>query len=284
MRVLVTGHRGFVGRAVVDALTATGAECVGLDLVEGDDVLGPLRVSERATGCTAVVHLAAVEDEADDYPVPSKAATAPVNRVRETNVGGTRNVLSAAEEHGFTRVVYLSSVDVLGCFLGMGQPVYFPIDDDHPTNPVGEYAQAKLQSEDLCAEFTHRTGIPTVCLRPPGVCDDDVYAFIRRARMDDPEFEWRPFWEFGAFIDIRDLATAVACALTADLVGHHRLLTCASDISSARDDSLSLARRLMPGVPVREPAQFVQEPFKALVDSHRAQRILGWRPSYTWRN
>jgi nucleoside-diphosphate-sugar epimerase len=110
-----------------------------------------------------------------------------------------------------------------------------------------------------------------------------MYDFVRRARQEGPEFEWSPFWEYGAFIDVRDLAVAVSCALTADIVGHHRLLVCAADISSAQDDSLTLANRLVPEVPVRTPEEYAHDPFKALVDCHRAQRLLNWRPRHNWR-
>lgn len=283
MNVLVTGHRGLVGQAVVHVLARADVDWVGLDLRDGDDILDPELVSTRATGCDAIVHLAAVEESEESEPVvPTTVTRVAHDEVFATNVDGTRHVLAAARLQG-ARVVHLSSVDVLGCFLGQGLPRYYPIDDQHPTHPRGAYAESKLEGEELCEQLTRTAGVPTVCLRPPGVFDDSTYAFITDARASHPEFEWSPFWEYGAFIDVRDLADAVFCALTADLTGHHRLLVCAPDISSAHDDSITLARRLTPDVPIRNPQLYDHWPFASLVDSTGAQQLLGWSPRHLWR-
>ena len=283
MKVLVTGHRGLVGDAVVRVLAQARVDWIGLDLLEGDDVLDVELVCARATGCDAIVHLAAVEEDDEFDPVvPTTVTRVSHDHVLATNIEGSRNVLAAARLHG-CRVIYLSSVDVLGCFLGQGQPAYYPIDDQHPTHPIGAYAQSKLEGENLCDQFTRDTGVATVCLRPPGVFDESTYEYITDARASNPEFEWSPIWEYGAFIDVRDLADAVYRALTADLTGHHRLLVCAPDISSSHDDSMTLARRLTPDVPIRNPRLYTSQPFAALVDSTPAQELLGWSPRHRWR-
>lgn len=283
MKVLVTGHRGLVGTAVTHVLTRAGVDWVGLDLREGDDIRDARLVSVRAREGDAIVHLAAVEEDDDADPVVAITATrVPHDQVLTTNVDGTRNVLTAARLHA-SRVIYLSSVDVFGCFLGQGRPDYYPIDDQHPTHPIGAYAQSKLEGEGLCEQFTSETGVPTVCFRPPGVFDQSTYAYITSKRSSNPAFEWSPIWEYGAFIDVRDLADAVHRSLTADVTGHHRLLMCAPDISSAHDDSMTLARRLTPDVPIRSPRLYAAQPFAALVDSTPAQSLLGWRPRHRWR-
>jgi len=48
----------------------------------------------------------------------------------------------------------------------------------------------------------------------------------------EPESEWDPYWEYGAFVDVRDVATAVELALTVPLSGHHRAVPQAPDTSS----------------------------------------------------
>lgn len=281
--ILVTGHLGMVGRVVSDTLTSAGGTVIGCDRADGCDVTDPSIVGELMSQCDAVVHLAALDDIADPSDPLAPPTTGDIPALMATNVAGTANVLRAAEQFGVQRVVFMSSVDVLGCFLGLGSPDYFPIDDEHPVHPRSPYAWSKLAAEELCAAFTRRTGIPSLCLRPPGVFTQDTYRWIRRARTDNPEVEWSPIWEYGAFIDVQDLADAVLAALTVQLEGHHRLLVGANDISSAHETSLSLADRLHPDVPVADRRRFITDPYRGLLDTSRAHRVLQWTPTRNWR-
>jgi nucleoside-diphosphate-sugar epimerase len=47
------------------------------------------------------------------------------------------NVLLAASRHGMRRVVFTSSVQALGCFIGLGRPDYLPLDDAHRPDRSG---------------------------------------------------------------------------------------------------------------------------------------------------
>lgn len=285
VRVLVTGHRGLIGRATTAELTARGHTVVGFDLVDGDDIHDTVAVDRAIQNCEAVVHLAALDepvaDPADAHLGPASVGTDA--QVLETNVVGTSNVLRAAEKHPVSRVVLMSSVDVLGCFDGTQPPNYLPLDDNHPVRPVGAYATSKWLAEQLCEATTVATGITTVCLRPPGIFSETVYAAIKQARRDNPDFEWSPLWQYGAFLDVRDLATAVDRALTAPLTGHHRLLLCAADISSAHDDGPTLVRRLLPELEWLGGPEFDADRFRSLINSDPAQTLLQWAPQHRWR-
>ncbi|MGF7236028.1 MAG: NAD-dependent epimerase/dehydratase family protein [Frankia sp.] len=281
----MTGDRGLVGTAVTATLRSAGHETVGFDLVDGHDVRDSASLKRMSGGCDGIVHLAAVDEPVEDQSLAEfgPATTGLDALVFETNVVGMSNVLRAAERHGLPRVVVMSSVDVLGCFGGRGKPAYLPLDDRHPVRPAGAYGMSKWLAEQMCAAVTAATGICTVCLRPPGVFTEEIYAGVRRARRDDPNFEWSPIWEYGAFLDVRDLAFAVERALTVPLAGHHRLLLCAADISSARDGARVLAERLLPDVEWRGGSAYDRDPFRALVDTSRARTLLGWAPRYRWR-
>ncbi len=117
-RVVVTGAAGFIGSAVVRALLARGADVVALVEPGGDeanlegleverlslDIRDRVAVAEACAGARFVFHLAALyrfwsPDPKDFYAV---------------NVGGTLNVLDAVARHGCERLIYTSTVGVLG--------------------------------------------------------------------------------------------------------------------------------------------------------------------------
>jgi UDP-glucose 4-epimerase len=271
VRVLVTGHLGYVGGPVASHLRRLGHEVVGFDRADGGDLLDAAAVRQAADGCAAVVHLAALAHDTAGRP----------EDIMAVNVLGTWHVLLAAEAAAAGRVIHFSSIQALGIAEGERFPDYFPIDDAHPRRATRPYGLSKCLAEDLCAGFTARTGIPSVSLRPALVLDPGMYQRIEAQWRADPVSEWQPFWEYGAFVDIRDVATAVQRALTVPLTGHHRVLLCAADIA-ATAPGLDMAARVAPAVPVRDRTPFLGDPWRALVDCSAAVRVLGQRPRYRW--
>jgi dihydroflavonol-4-reductase len=126
-RVLITGASGFIGSAVTRAVLARGAEVVALvepdadgrnlDGVDAERVVADIRdaaaVRAACRGVRFVFHLAAIY-----------RFWAPDPRIfYDVNVGGTLSVLDAVRAAGCTRLVFTSTVGVLG--LGQarhGQP------------------------------------------------------------------------------------------------------------------------------------------------------------------
>lgn len=167
MTALVTGGSGFVGGHVVRALVARGesVRCLVRDparpgALEGVDVervpgdLGDaVAVARAVAGCDTVYHCGA------DYRlwVPDPRA------MHEANVGGTRNVLRAAAEHGVRRVVHTSSVGALGHAKG-GRPA----DETTPVRfeeMVGPYKRTKFLAEREAVSAAER-GLDVVIVNP----------------------------------------------------------------------------------------------------------------------
>jgi UDP-glucose 4-epimerase len=271
MRVLVTGHRGRVGAPVASSLKELGHEVVGFDVADGQDLLDLDQVRQAAEGCAAVVHLGAIANDSHGTP----------EQIMAVNVLGTWHVLLAAESAGADRVIHFSSAQVLGISEGERLPDYFPVDDAHPRRAMRPYGVSKVLGEDLCAAFTARTGIPTLSLRPVAVWSPAEYQRAEKRRRAEPRSEYDPFWEYGAFVDERDVATAVELALDAPLTGHHRALLCAPDISATKP-SLTMVAQLARGVPVRDPGEYWADPWRALIDCSAAEVLLGWQPQHRW--
>lgn len=160
----MTGHRGMIGRWVVDQLERDGRSVVGFDLGDGADLLDLAAVKAAAAGCSAIVHLGALAHDTAGTP----------EDIMAINVVGTWHVLLAAESAGVGRVVHFSSGQVLGIAEGERLPEYFPVDDEHPRRATRPYGLSKRLAEDLCHGFTARTGIASLSLRPVAVWEPDT--------------------------------------------------------------------------------------------------------------
>jgi len=166
---LVTGASGFVGWHVarlllerghrVRALVREGSKVPGLDV---ELVRGDLRDSaslERASQCCALVfHVAA------DYRLWTKNPA----EMYESNVDGTRNMLSASRKCGVERFVYTSTV---GC---IGIPASGIGDENEPVSldsMAGHYKRSKFLAEQVALEFA-RDGFPVVIVNPTAPMGD----------------------------------------------------------------------------------------------------------------
>lgn len=167
MKVLVTGGTGFTGKALVQRLLDEGHEVVSLDYKEGlktDDlrkagaevVIGSVGDKEVVDKCMqgvdVVQHLAAAFRELD----------VPNSYYDEINIGGTRNVLEAAEKNNVKKVIYCSTCGVHG---NVENP---PANEDAPINAADYYQQTKYAAEPVVKEFAGK-GMKTVILRPSAI-------------------------------------------------------------------------------------------------------------------
>ena len=224
-------------------------------------------VARRRARRRGIVHVAGL---AGDLGFPA-ADTLSVN------IAGTANVLVAAEAEGVGRVVHVSSGRALGML--ERDPDYLPLDDDHRGLPAQPYALSKWLSEEMCAAFSHRTHVETLCLRPVAVFEAKDY---ERA-LHKPSGPPAPgkYWPLGVHIDVRDVAAAAAAAVRCPAPKHVRLLLCADDIAGDTP-TLDLVKAYVPHVPWRGGSDYARDPYRALVDTSRARAILGWAPRYKW--
>ena len=134
MLVYVTGASGFVGRHVVDALRARGAE-----LRDGRvDLLDAAGLERILRGCEAVVHVAAL------YSFDAPAAA-----IERVNVDGTRNLLDTAARKGVRRFLFTSTSGTCGPV--PGRPATEE-DAPPPWELAVPYKRTKLASERLARE------------------------------------------------------------------------------------------------------------------------------------
>src|SRR5947199_465301 len=148
MRVLLTGHKGYLGTVMAPVLAAAGHEVVGLDsgLFE-DCLLGPAPAdpaghvvdlrdveAKHVEGFDAVIHLAALSND----PLGSLAP----ELTYDINHHASVKLAKLAKDAGVQRFLYASTCSVYGASGGEDL-----VDDDAPLPPVTPYAESKLRGE-----------------------------------------------------------------------------------------------------------------------------------------
>lgn len=124
-----------------------GPALPGETAIQGD--LADLEWVERAVaGASAVIHFGAIGVE-DRFEA-----------ILPANVVGTYNVLEAARRHGVRRIVYASSIHVVGFY-----PTTQRIDSEAPPWPDSLYGVSKAFGENLARLYVEKAGLEIACLR-----------------------------------------------------------------------------------------------------------------------
>ena len=154
MKVLVTGHHGYLGSVVIPALLERGHEVAGLDaflyrgcdLFPSDPPVTRLELDVRDVtarhleGFEAIVHLAALSNDPLGEVDPRLTA--------EINFEATLTVARAAKQAGVPRFIFASSCSMYGA---ADQNAY--TSEEAPLRPLTAYAESKARSEEALSQL-----------------------------------------------------------------------------------------------------------------------------------
>lgn len=223
MRVLVTGHNGYIGSVMVPVLSAAGHTLAGLDTFFFEDCaftadLGAVATARKdirdvragdLEGFDAVIHLAWISDD------PDKSHG--IAAIGEINHEGAVHLARCAHEAGVSRFLFASSCSVYGT--GTAEE---PFGEDAPVRPVSAGAISKLRAEEGIVRLADPGFSPVIMrsataygvsprLRVDGVLNNLVcWAHSTgRIRINSDGTPWRPL------VHVEDIAYAFAAALAA---------------------------------------------------------------------
>jgi UDP-glucose 4-epimerase len=299
--ILVTGGLGFIGSNLSIELVRAGANVTIIDnmlprqggnlfnikdiedrvKVNFSDVRNELSMNHLVKGKDYIFHLAGQVNHVDSMRNPVQDL--------DINCRGTLVLLEALRHYNPTaRVIFA------GTRGEYGSSVKLPVDEDHPTNPMGIYAVTNLTAEKMVLVYDDIFGIKGICLRitntfgPRHQMSHDEYGvfnwFIRKA-MDDDEI---PVFGDGRilrdFLYVEDL---VDCLLSVAIVdaAYGKVFNIGTGIPVS---FIELAKKIVEvtGTGKAIFTEFTQErkevePGDYYADISLIKRITGWAPRIT---
>jgi nucleoside-diphosphate-sugar epimerase len=290
VKVLVTGHQGYIGSVLCPLLREHGHTVVGLDsgFFDGCDFLAPpASVAARQRdlrdltpadldGLDAVVHLAALSNDPMGELDPQLTD--------DINHRAAVHLAALARAAGVQRFIFSSSCSIYG--VGSGAA----LSEDAACRPVSAYAQSKVDAERGIA------ALATAAFSPVFLRNATAYGVSPRMRVDlvlsnligwavttgqvritSDGSPWRPL------VHIRDIAAAMIAALHAPRAAIHNQ---AFNVGRERDnfqvrDIAEIVRATVPGATVTYAAGGTPDRRSYRVDFTKIRmRLPGFIPAW----
>ena len=310
--ILVTGGAGYIGSHCVMALLENNNDVVIFDnlstghietvqtlqkygniefqqgdLTNFDDINSVF----KNFNIEKVVHFAAFSQVGESVVNPQKYYI--------NNVCGTINLLRAMLENKVKKIVFSSTAATYG------EPVYIPIDEKHPQNPINPYGQSKLMIEKIMDDYDKAYGLKSVRLRYFNVAGADLKSRI--GEWHDPETHLIPnilkstfnngktFQMFGDdydtkdgtcvrdYINVEDLAQAHLLALKyldeGGATNYFNLGT--NDGNTVKEVFAACEKVTKKDIPVEMRPRRAGDPASLVANNKKAKENLNWNPEHT---
>ena len=290
MRVLVTGHNGYIGSVMAPLLKLLGHDVVGLDTFYFEDCtfgeepgwIPSLRrdirdlTAEDLEGFEAIVHLAALcNDPLGDLNT---------GWTYDINYTASVRLAELAREAGVRRFLYASSCSMYGA---AGENV---LSEDAPLKPITAYATSKVRTEEAVAKLADADFSPVFMrnataygvspqLRADVVLNNLVcWAHTTgRIRIMSDGTPWRPI------VHVQDISRAFAAVLLAPREAiHNQAFNVGSNGENYQVLELAeIVRATVPGCTVEFGPGAGPDPRSYRVDFSKLGRMLPeFRPQW----
>lgn len=301
MKILVTGGLGFIGHNVVAELERQNYDVIITDTrtdygIIPEIELNPLIQERRRKIKTDRIYAIDISDRdgmawlmrTHQPTVVIHLASFPRQKVVNSNPQwgsrcmseGLLNLLEASSHNHVSKFVYVSSSMVYGDF---DHTDVVGVTESHPTNPIGAYGIMKLAGEWLTRDYTRRTGMAHVILRPSAVygpldVEDRVVSKFLTTAMNQGIIQVNGAEESLDFTYVTDAARGIAQASVSD-----RACNTTYNITRGRARTLKEAAQLSiniaQGGGMRINPADNNFPSRGALNTSRAQLDFGYEPT-----
>jgi nucleoside-diphosphate-sugar epimerase len=295
MKILVTGGLGLIGHNVVQRLESQGQEVVIADnftdygLIPKDemDYLFAERRQKITTGQIYRTDIAAeaMSNLIEQHKIDTVVHLASFPRQKVVNVNpqlgsqtmseGLLNLLELATQHQVKKFVYISSSMVYGDFTDQ-------VREDAACRPQGQYGILKLAGEWLVKDYTRKTGMAHVIIRPSAVygpldVNDRVISKFLLTAMRGETLNVNGANETLDFTYVDDAADGIAAATTLD-IANNRTYNITKSHSKTLLEAAELAVKIAGKGSINVRDRDLDFPSRGALNIDAARADLGYNP------
>jgi nucleoside-diphosphate-sugar epimerase len=298
MRILVTGGMGFIGHNIVEKLISQGHTVRIIDnktdygIIPFDELNYVMIERRKKLPNELIIHQVDIESTAVKFVfeqfVPDvivHLASFPRQKVVNANpqLGsrvmseGLLNLLELSTKHQVQKFVYISSSMVYGDFNDQ-------VKEDAECNPQGQYGILKLAGEWLVKDYSRRTGLSHVIVRPSAVygpydVEDRVISKFLLTAMRGGQIQVNGASESLDFTYVEDTAAGiVAAALSERASGGTYNIT--RGVSHTLLTAAELAVKIVGKGTIKINDRDLNFPSRGTLNINAARRDLDYAPKF----
>jgi len=303
--ILITGGAGYIGSHTAQLLAQNKYNIIIIDSFAHNQIFSTPWAEIIKTDINDIATLKSIFKHNNIHGVMHFAASTEVGKsvqfphqFYENNVSNTLHLLKLMLDYGVNKFIFSSSCAVYG------KPLYLPLDEHHPQNPISPYGKSKQMIESILQDFHTAYNLHYVSLRYFNAAG--AFPEHGLGEQHSPEthiiplifqsaLENKPFTIFGSdyptpdgtairdYLHVRDIAQAHVNAL------HHLEQNNPSDVFNLGTGQ---------GISVKQMVEAVQQTIQTELKIHyakrrpgdppilvanpsKAQNILQWKPDYS---
>ncbi len=277
MKILITGHMGFVGKNLYKKLADLNYKVAGFDILNGDDLLDFERLENVIKNVEVVFHFAADINMND-----METGIDEVNKALSTNIIGTQNVAFLCAKYK-KWLIFSSSASVYGNTEDKVDKIFLDL------NPIGMYANSKYCGEIIIKMLSTSFGLEYTILRFSSVYgfgmrdSSGIKTFINQAIKGESLSVYGDGQSSRCFIFIEDLVDACVCVLKSKDKAVNQTIDISGTESISADkmakDIKKNIKSLSSIIYIPQRKDFIK---RESLSADRAAFLLDWRAKTSW--